>query len=133
MKGQFHRFLVKGRNPCRTVHIFIFQKPGVRCAVGVNQAIHTEIAVMNLFFKIAPVEQLCLSVCGLPGIYPVIAPLPHKTAAHLIPAVYKLKIIFKIAGAIAHRMTVFHKKKRLTPVFFKIFSDFFQLWIHPAV
>ena len=99
--------LFKRHNSGWAVHIFVLQKPGMRCAVRIHQAIYTEISIMDCLPVISAVTVYHLAIFSLSVGDRMIAPLPDKSAAQKRILVYQFKIILKVPRPIAHRMRIF--------------------------
>ena len=106
MQREHAGFPVVLHNTRRAIDILKLQQPGVRAAVGVNQTVHAEVAVMRPLIVVAAVIIDVAAVGHLPFINTVVAPLPQETADQAIMALNELEVILQIAGAVAHRMAV---------------------------
>ena len=68
----------------RPDYILIFCKAGVRGAVRVNQAIHTEVSVVRIFAEIAAIAVLLFPLRRRAGIHGMVAKLPDKAARRCV-------------------------------------------------
>ena len=107
MKAQLTAALVVGNNPRRTVYIFVFQKSGVHPAVRIDQPVHAEVSVVRELAAVAAVGVDFPAVRRGSPVDGMVAPLPDKAAADAIVLLHELEIIFQIARAVAHGVTVF--------------------------
>jgi len=105
----------------------------VRRAVGINQTVHAEVAVVRILAGIAAVAVDRLVFRGDAGINGVVAPFPDKTAAGSIICFDRLIIVFDITGAVAHRVYIFTQEKRLVRAVFAVIGHFLHGSIHAAV
>ena len=119
--------------PHRADHIFVFQKARRHPAIGINQTIHTEIAVMLLFSKISAVQEPFFSVGGNAVIDCMITPFPYAAAEN--PGIFQknLHILFQISRAISHGMTKLTQHIGASVILFQIFPDSLKIVVHPAV
>ena len=124
--GQCTLFGIISRHAHRTIHVFKFHQPRMRCAVRINKSVHAEVAVVRILVVVAAVRVHLLSLDRFSHINRVVAPLPDKAAAHLLLAVDQFKVIFKISRAVAHRMAVFAHDIRLIPVLNQLFFDLLE-------
>ena len=120
-------------DPGWTVDILEFKQPSVRPAVRIDQAIHTEIAIVDSLTAVSTVGVHILAVCRLAPVYGVVAPLPHKTATGGFVAVEELEVVLQISRTVAHGMTIFAQDVRLVAITIYILSHLGYGWIHSAV
>ena len=62
----------------------------------------------------------------------VIAPFPDEAAAEGGVLFRQIEILFKVTGAVSHRVTVFDEQKRFLRGLVQIFGDFPKRGIHAA-
>ena len=82
---------------------------------------------------VAAVEIDGTAVLAGSGGYCVIAPLPHETTAHTLIRTDDLPVIFKVTGAIAHCMAVFHEDEGLIRVGIQVLPNLLNGGVHAAV
>ena len=97
----------------RTDDVFVFSKAGRRGAVGIDQTIHAEIAVVQNLSKVAAISVDWFAVDGIAHQHRMIAPFPDKPAAEVGVLHDQLPVFFGITGTVAHCMDVFAKNDRL--------------------
>ena len=107
MEAQPAAVLVVGNDPRRTVYVFVFQKTGVHPAVRIDQTVHAEVSVVRELAAVAAVSVDFPAVRRCSPVDGVVAPLPDKAAADAVVLLHELEIIFQIARAVAHGVTVF--------------------------
>ena len=94
----------------RPVHILVFQKSRVGRPVRINQAVQAEVSVVLKFSVVSSVPVHRLAVRRGAFVDRMITPLPNKTSAERRISLCQIQILLKIAGTVAHRVTVLHKQ-----------------------
>ena len=120
-------------DPDWAVYILELKQSCVRSAVRIDQAVHTEIAIVNSLAVVTSVGVHSLAIWRFAHIDGVVTPLPHKSSTGGIVAVEELEVVLQISGTVAHGMTVFAQNVRLVAVTINIFSHLGYGWIHSAV
>ena len=114
------------------MHILVLHQAGMGLAVGVNQTIHAEVAIMLGFAVITAVPVHRLAIGSFTLIDGVIAPLPHKAAAELLMGIEHLEVILQVSGAVAHGVAVFTQDHGLIGVALQIGIHLLQRGVHAA-
>ena len=96
--------------------VLVLLQAGVGRAVGVDQAVHAEVAVVGLFAEVAAVVVDVLAGDGLAHVDGVVAPLPDEAAAEVVVFVDELLVVLGVSGAVAHRVDVFAQDEGLLVV-----------------
>ena len=134
VQGHLARLLVIIHHTHRAMYVLVLQKAGVGAAVGVNQAVHAEVAVVGILTVVAAVPVHILTVGSLALIDGVIAPLPDETAGHAVVGLDELPVVLQIAGAVAHGVGVFAHQVGLVGLrIVHILLQGFQGRVHIAV
>ena len=85
----------------------------MRCAVGVHKAVHAEVAVVRIFAKVAAVAENIAVVGRRAAVNGVVAPFPNKAAHKAVILHDQLLVLFRISGAVTHRVDVLAKHQGL--------------------
>ena len=99
--------LVEGCHPRRAVDVFVFQQSGVDAAVGVDQTVHTEVTVVRELIRVAAVGVNLPSVRRGTAVDGMVAPFPDKSSAGAVVFFHQTEVVFQVARAVAHGVTVF--------------------------
>ena len=131
--GQLTSLSIVGLDADGAMDILVFHQAGAGGSVGVNQAVHAEVAVMGPFTAVAAVQILCLAVFSDTGIDCVVTPLPDEAAAHNVVILDELPVIFQIAGAVAHCVCVFTHQEGLIGVRVQVALQALHGGVHIAI
>ena len=93
VQGHLAGLLVIVRHTHGAVHVLILHQTGVGPAVGIDQTVHTEVAVVGILTVVTAIPVHILAVRGLALINGVIAPLPDKAAAHTLVGLNELPVV----------------------------------------
>ena len=132
MQREHAGFPVVLHNTRRAIDVLELQQPGVRAAVGVDQTVHAEIAVMRPLIVVAAVIIDVAAVGHLPFIDTVVAPFPQETADQAVMALNELEVILQIAGAVAHAVAVLAHDIGFVRLVVQIFLHAFERRVHIA-
>ena len=132
MQREHAGFPVVLHNTRRAIDILKLQQPGVRAAVGVDQTVHAEVAVMRPLIVVAAVIIDAAAVGHLPFINTVVAPFPQETADQAVMALNELEVILQIAGAVAHAVAVLAHDIGFVRFVVQIFLNAFERRVHIA-
>ena len=122
-----------GNNAGGAVNVFIFQEPCVGRAVGIDKAVHTEIAVVGILSVVPAIIVDRSAVRRRSLVNGMVAPLPDKTSADAVVVFHQAKIVLVISCPIAHGMAVLAHDKGLFRIRLRVADDIFKGRIHPAV
>ena len=114
------------------MNVLVFFQAGVGRAIRIHQTVHTEVAVMLRFTMVAAVPVHGFAIFSNALVDGVIAPFPDKAATVEIVGDEELEIVFKVSGAIAHRMRVFTKQQRLVRRIRQVILHLLNRRIHSA-
>src|SRR5919199_4034241 len=102
----------------RLQHLFILDQSRRRPAIGKEQPIADEVAVVGLVAEVAPVAEVGTAVrCRLADT--VVEPLPDAPSNQTVVAPEGVPIVGESAGTVAHGMAIFAEEERLVAVFFQ--------------
>ena len=125
---------IRSNHARRAQHILVLNQTGMGPAIGIDQTVHAEVAVVRVLAEIAAVEILPAAIGRGAHVDGVIAPFPDKAAAVTLMTVEAVEIVLQVSGAVAHGMAVFAKNIGLIDgLFFEIAVDFRNAGIHAAV
>ena len=88
----------------------------MRCTVGVHKAVHAEVAVVRIFAKVTAVAENIAVVRRRAAVNGVVAPFPNKAAHKAVILHDQLLVLFRISGAVTHRVDVLAKLGVQNPV-----------------
>ena len=115
-------------------YVLVLLQAGMGRAVGVDEAVHAEVAVVGLLTEVAAVVVDVLAGDGLAHVDGVVAPLPDEAAAEVVVLVDELLIVLGVSGAVAHRVDVFAEDQGLLIVLvLAVFPAQRGVQIHAAV
>ena len=103
-----------------------------RSAVGKENAVAAEIVVRRTVAEVAAVEEYLLPIASAPTDR-LIAEVPDKAALIERLALCQLRVLVHAAAAVAHRMHVLTRDKRLVPMLLQKGLDVRRLRIHLAL
>ena len=98
-------------HPRRLISGLDLAQAGLDPAVGCDQPVDAEVAVVELFARVAAVEETGLAVLRLVGADGVVAPLPDEAAHEVVVGVDEVPVILQVAGAVAHSVAVFAQQE----------------------
>ena len=102
-------------------------------AVGRDEPVDAEVAVVDGLVVVAAVELDRPAVIAGPGGDRVVAPLPHEAAAHALVGPDDLPVVLEVAGAVAHGVAVLHEDEGLVGVGVQVVADLLDGRVHAAV
>ena len=115
--------LVVAHHPGGTLDVLELSQPRVRDAIGRDQAVDAEVAVMDGLVVVAAIEVDRPSVRVGPRGNGVVAPLPHETTAHALVGQDDLPVVLEVAGPIAHGVAVLHQDEGLVRARVQVGAD----------
>ena len=116
-----------------TLDILELGQAGVGDAVGRDEPVDAEVAVVDGLVVVAAVELDRPAVVAGPGGDRVVAPLPHEAAAHALVGPDDLPVVLEVAGAVAHGVAVLHEDEGLVRVGVQVVADLLDGRVHAAV
>ena len=120
-------------SPQGSVDILVLHQASVGSAVGVDQTVHAEIAVVGEFAMVATVEVDGLAVFRHALIDGMVGPLPHKAAAASGVLLEHFPVVLNVSGAIAHGVDILTEDIGLVQTCSKLSHHLLHIGIHPAV
>ena len=99
--------------PRRAQHMGVLDHARMRRPVRVEQRVHTEVAVVRVFSKVAAVGPVVTAAIGRWLEDAVIHKLPYTAAHQARACVDGLPVVLQVAGALPHGMRVLAQEERL--------------------
>ena len=114
--------------------VLVLQQTRVGPAIGIDQTVHAEVAVVGELAEIAAVEVLLAAILGAAHVDGVVAPLPDEAAAVAIMALEAAEVVLQISGAVAHGVGILAQHIGLADLaVLKVLVDLLDGRIHAAV
>ena len=131
--GQEPALLVVADHPSGALDVLELQEPRMRSAVGRDQPVDAEVAVMDGLAMVAPVQMDLPARLVVARQNRVIAPLPHEAPARVLVGENDLPVVLEVPGAVAHGVAVLHQDEGLVRVGAEVVADLLQGRVHPGV
>jgi len=103
---------VRRMNSNVLIDFFGFMQMGVGFAVGLDQTVAAEVAVVGLIAEVAAIGPECFAADRVNFLYALIDPVPDKAALQRPVFFNDNPVIGQIAAAVAHGVRIFTKNQR---------------------